>query len=170
MNVSFVGRHHRPARMKTGMMRYWCKCGCYFGSVRELTEHVRIYNQDWPRTSEDDEHKRITSGEYWAKAQKALSHTARDGMIVPKTPFKWKADLCSAANSAYNAQLGDVIYYVISRDYGHPAYLEVRGQNGGLKRLDLGNYNKIEQAKQACERHYAAGCDLSRAKAVKRST
>ena len=89
---------------------------------------------------------------------------------MPKTPFEWKADLGSALNSAFNAQLGKVTYYVISRDYGHPAYLEVRGQNGGLKRLDLGNYNKIEQAKQACERHYAAGCDLSKAEAVKRST
>ena len=77
-------------------------------------------------------------------------------MIVTRTPFKWKADLGSALNSAFNAQLGKVTYYVISRDYGHPAY--------------LGNYNKIEQAKQACERHYAAGCDLSRAQAVKIST
>jgi hypothetical protein len=93
---------------------------------------------------------------------------ARDGMIVTRTPFKWKADLGSALNSAFNAQLGKVIYYVISRDYGHPAYLEVNGQNGGLKRLDLGNYNKIEQAKQACERHYAAGCDLSRAERISR--
>ena len=37
----------------------------------------------------------------------------------------------------------------------------VRG--GGLKRFDLGNYAKIEQAKKACERHYRAGCDLSKA-------
>ena len=32
----------------------------------------------------------------------------------------------------------------------------------------LGNYTKIEQAKQACERHYAAGCDLSRAEIITR--
>ena len=38
----------------------------------------------------------------------------------------------------------------------------VRGPRGGLKRLDLGNYAKLEQAKQACERHYRAGCDLSK--------
>jgi hypothetical protein len=89
---------------------------------------------------------------------------------MPKTPFEWKAELGSAFNSAYNAQLGNVTYFVASREYGHPAYVEVRGPRGGLKRLDLGNYIKIEQAKQACERHYAAGCDLSRAQAVKSST
>ena len=32
----------------------------------------------------------------------------------------------------------------------------------------LGNYHKIEQAKQACERHYAAGCDLRRAEKISR--
>jgi len=46
--------------------------------------------------------------------------------------------LGSAFNTAYNAQLGNV------RDYGH----EVRDPHGGLKRLDLGNYHKIQQAKQ----------------------
>ena len=44
----------------------------------------------------------------------------------------------------------------------------VRDPSGGLKRLGLGNYHKIEQAKQACERHYAAGCDLSRAEKISR--
>ena len=37
---------------------------------------------------------------------------------------------------------------------------------GGWERLDLGYYVKIEQAKQACERHYAAGCDLSKAEKI----
>ena len=73
----------------------------------------------------------------------------------------WTAD--DAFNNAFSAQLGDVTYHAATRDYGHPAYIEVHGPRGGLKRLDLGNYVKIEQAKQACERHYAAGCDLSRA-------
>ena len=86
--------------------------------------------------------------------------------LVPQTPFKWKAELGSAFNTAYSTQLGNVTYYVTSREYGHPAYLEVRDPSGGLKRLDLGNYHKIEQAKQACERHYAAGCDLSRAERI----
>ena len=34
------------------------------------------------------------------------------------------------------------------------------------KRLDLGTYVKLEQAKQACERHYRAGCDLSKAERI----
>jgi hypothetical protein len=94
----------------------------------------------------------------------------RHHSLVPQTPFEWKAELGSAfkKNTAYNAQLGNVTYYVTSRDYGHPAYLEVRDPRGALKRLDLGNYHKIEQAKQACERHYAAGCDLSRAEKISR--
>ena len=87
---------------------------------------------------------------------------------MPQTPFKWKAELGSAFNTAYNAQLGNVTYYDTSRAYGHPAYLEVRDPPGGLKRLDLGNYHKIEQAKQACERHYEAGCDLGRAQTISR--
>jgi hypothetical protein len=78
----------------------------------------------------------------------------------------WKAELGSAPDSAFSAQLGNVTYHVATRDYGHPAYIEVHGPRGGLKRLDLGNYVKIEQAKQACERHYAAGCNLSRAERI----
>jgi hypothetical protein len=92
----------------------------------------------------------------------------RDHSVVPQTPFEWKAELGSAFNTAYNAQLGNVTYYVTSRDYGHPAYLEVCDPREGLKRLDLGNYHKIGQAKQACERHYAAGCDVSRAAKISR--
>jgi hypothetical protein len=53
-------------------------------------------------------------------------------------------------NTAYNAQLGNVTYYVTSRDYGHPAYLEVRDPRGGLKRLDLGRH--FNQAKQVSTR------------------
>ena len=88
---------------------------------------------------------------------------------MPQTPFKWKAELLgSAFNAAYSAQLGNVTYYVTSRDYGHPAYLEVRDPRGSLKRLDLGNYHKIAQAKQACERHYEAGCGLGRAQTISR--
>jgi hypothetical protein len=44
----------------------------------------------------------------------------------------------------------------------------VRDPREGVKRLDLGNYHKIEQAKQACERHYEAGCDLSKSKKISR--
>ena len=87
---------------------------------------------------------------------------------MPKKPLVWKAEPGTALDSAFSAQLGNVIYHVVSRTYGYPAYLEVRGPRGSLKRLDLGFYVKMEQAKQACERHYAAGCDLSRAERITR--
>jgi hypothetical protein len=85
---------------------------------------------------------------------------------VRNTPFVWKAEWSGLPNSAFSAQLGNVTYHVASRDYGHLAYVEMHGPRGGLKRLDLGNYVKIEQAKQACERHYRAGCDLSNARRI----
>jgi hypothetical protein len=78
-----------------------------------------------------------------------------------RTPFVWKAD--DAFHTAFSAQIANVTYHVASRKYGHLAYVEVRGPLSDLKRLDLGNYLKIEQAQRACERHYAAGCDLSKA-------
>ena len=87
---------------------------------------------------------------------------------MPKRPFVWKAEFGSAPDSAFNAQLGNVTYHVATRDYGYPAYLELHGPRGDQKRLDLGYYAKIEQAKQACERHYAAGCDLSKAEKTTR--
>ena len=83
---------------------------------------------------------------------------------VPKTPFAWKAELGGVPDSAFSAQLGDVTYYAVTRSYGHPAYVDVHGMRGGLKRLVLGNYVKIDQAKQACERHYRGGCDLDTAR------
>ena len=52
----------------------------------------------------------------------------------------------------------------LGRDHGLAAY----DPRGGLKRLDLGYYAKMEQAKHACERHYAAGCDLRRAEKLMR--
>jgi len=86
---------------------------------------------------------------------------------MPKTPLVWKAEPGSALDSAFSAQLGNLItYHVVTRTYGYPAYVEIRGRHGGLRRLDLGFYVKIEQAMQACERHYGAGCDLSKAKRI----
>ena len=64
---------------------------------------------------------------------------------MPKTPFVWKAELGGAPDSAFSAQLGNVTYYAVTRSYGHPAYLEVRGAASGLKRLDLGNYVKMNR-------------------------
>jgi hypothetical protein len=83
---------------------------------------------------------------------------------MPKTPFVWKAD--DAFNTAFSAQVANATYHVASQNYGHPAYVEVRNRRGDLKTLDRGYYVKIEQAKQACERHYAAGCKLSRAEKI----
>jgi hypothetical protein len=83
-----------------------------------------------------------------------------------RTPFVWKAD--DAFNDAFSAQVANVTYHVASRKYGHPAYVEVRDLVGDLKRLDLGNYVKIEHAQRACERHYAAGCDLRKAEKITR--
>ena len=73
----------------------------------------------------------------------------------------WKTD--DGFKTAFSSQVENITYHVASQNYGHPAYVEVRNRRGDLKRLDLGYYVKIEKAKQACERHYAAGCDLSRA-------
>ena len=86
-----------------------------------------------------------------------------------KTPLVWKAELCAARNSAFRAQLGNLItYHVASEVDGYPAYVELRGPRGSVKRLDLGFHVKMEQAKQACDRHYAAGCDLSKAENMTR--
>ena len=81
---------------------------------------------------------------------------------MPK--FVWKAQ--NVSDAAFSAQIANVTYHVAQGAYGHPAYLNVHGPRGGLKRLDLGLYVKVEQARQACERHYAAGCDLSEAKKI----
>ena len=86
---------------------------------------------------------------------------------MPKKPLVWKAEPGTAPDSAFSAQIGILItYHVVTRTYGYPAYVEVRGPRGGLKRLDLGFYVKTEQAQQACERHYAAGCDVSKAERI----
>jgi hypothetical protein len=82
-------------------------------------------------------------------------------------PLAWKAELGSAPT--FSAQLGHLItYYAVTQTYGHLAYVKLRGSRGSLKRLGLGSFIKIEQAKEACERHYAAGCDLSKAKKIVR--
>jgi hypothetical protein len=86
---------------------------------------------------------------------------------MPKAPLVWRAELCAARNSAFRAQLGNLItYHVVSEVDAYPAYVEVRGPRGGLKRLDLGCYVNIEHAKRACEQHCAAGCDLSTAEKI----
>jgi len=83
---------------------------------------------------------------------------------MPKTSLVWAAD--NVTNTAFSAQVANVTYHVGFGVYGYLAALEVHGPRGGLKRLDLGLYAKAEQAQQACERHYDAGCDLSKAKKI----
>jgi hypothetical protein len=78
----------------------------------------------------------------------------------------WKAEPGTAPDGAFRAHFGDVTYHVETQTYGYPAYVEVRGQRGGLRRLDLGLYVTMVQAQQACERHYKAGCDLSKAEKI----
>ena len=86
---------------------------------------------------------------------------------MPKKPLVWKAEPGTAPDSAFSAQIGTLItYHVVTRTYGYPAYVEIRGQRGGLRRLDLGFYVTMEHAQQACERHYENGCDLSKAERI----
>ena len=50
---------------------------------------------------------------------------------MQKKRLAWKAEPGSA--SSFSAQLGKLItYYAVTRTYGHPAYVEVRGPRGGL--------------------------------------
>ena len=77
---------------------------------------------------------------------------------MTRRPLVWTAD--DAFNHAFSAQVPNITYHVATQDYGYPAYVEARDPRSGLKRLDLGYYVKMEQAKHACERHYAAGDDL----------
>ena len=83
---------------------------------------------------------------------------------MPTASLVWKA--ANVLDTAFSAQVENVTYHVAHGAYGHPAYLEVHGPRGGLKRLDIGLYVKVEHAKQACERHHATGCDLSKAKKI----
>jgi hypothetical protein len=62
---------------------------------------------------------------------------------MPKASLVWKAH--DALNTAFSAQVANVTYHVVTRIFGHPAYLEVHGPRGVLKRLDIGLYCKIEQ-------------------------
>ena len=62
------------------------------------------------------------------------------------------------------AQIANVSYYVDTGDGSNVALLVVRGWRGGKRRLILGNFNTLEDAKRKCEQHYADGCDVSAAK------
>jgi hypothetical protein len=51
-------------------MRFYCKCGHYFGKSMLLQEHIGICNPRWPRTSPEDEHRRVTEEEWRADRAK----------------------------------------------------------------------------------------------------
>ena len=86
---------------------------------------------------------------------------------MPKKPLVWKAEPGTALDTAFSAQIGALTtYHVVTRPYGYPAYVERRGQRGGLRRLDLGLYVTMVQAQQACKQHYEDGCDVSKAKRI----
>jgi hypothetical protein len=62
-------------------------------------------------------------------------------------PLAWKAELRAARKFAFSARLGKLItYHVLSRSDVYPAYVEVRGLRGSLKRVDLGCYNSVRRA------------------------
>ena len=64
------------------------------------------------------------------------------------------------------AQIGSVTYFAQSipgYGGGYGAHVTVRGPRGGKRRLNLGNFKTIADAKRRCEQHYAAGCDVSEA-------
>ena len=88
---------------------------------------------------------------------------------MPKKPLVWKAEPDTTLDSAFSAQLGSLItYHVVTRTYGYPAYVEIRGQRGGLRRLDLGLYVTMVQAQQACKQQYEDGSDESKATRISR--
>jgi hypothetical protein len=43
------------------------------------------------------------------------------------------------------------------------------GPGGGKQKVSLGDYRTMDEAKRACEQHYANGCDLSKAHYIARS-
>jgi hypothetical protein len=65
------------------------------------------------------------------------------------------------------AQIGRAISSVINLTNGYNAQggiaarLVVRGPRGGRRRLGLGNFATVDEARRACERHWKAGCDVS---------
>jgi hypothetical protein len=66
------------------------------------------------------------------------------------------------------ARLGNVTYFVdvVTRSAlgGFAALVIVRGWGGRARLFKLGDFTTLENAKEACERHYADGCDVSVAK------
>jgi hypothetical protein len=76
---------------------------------------------------------------------------------MPKASLVWKA--ANVLDTAFSAQVENVTYHVAHGAYGHPAYLEVHGPRGGLKRLDIGLYLKGVRTCGENERPDRTGAD-----------
>jgi hypothetical protein len=74
------------------------------------------------------------------------------------TPLPWQDQERKAT-----AQLTNLAYYI----EGHTAFLVVRGWGGQTRRLHLGHFNTVGDAKRKCEQHFADGCDVSAAKPIR---
>lgn len=74
-------------------------------------------------------------------------------------PLAWEKGL----GDDFKAQVGNVTYHInctLGVHGGAGAFLFVVGARGGKRRLSLGHYKTAERAKQACEQHYANGCNV----------
>ena len=61
-----------------------------------------------------------------------------------------------APDSAFSAQLGSVTYYAVTRSYGHPAYIEVRGARRGRRLLGASGFAFSQRAPREGDRHVPA--------------
>ena len=81
-----------------------------------------------------------------------------EGVTMNPTTLVWGDDL-----GGVKVQVENVTYHIRSAYGGFKTYLMVRGLRGGTRRLDLGNFKTLDDAKRECEQHYANGCDVSAA-------
>ena len=79
--------------------------------------------------------------------------------------FRWET---VTGPKGQKAQLRNVMYFVddVTRSAlgGFAALVIVRGWGGHARLFKLGDFTTLANAKEACERHYADGCDVSAAK------
>ena len=68
------------------------------------------------------------------------------------TTLVWGDDL-----GGVKAQVGNVTYHIGGAYGGFETYVMVRGLGGGTRRLNLGNFKTLDDAKRKCEQHYAHG-------------
>ena len=66
------------------------------------------------------------------------------------TTLVWGDDL-----GGVKAQVENVTYHIRSAYGGFETYLLVRGLRGGTRRLNLGNFKTLDDAKRNCEEHHA---------------